>query len=71
METLPHGFEAKDIWVLDKAIMQSELGVGAFEWTTGVSAAVLAPPDDELLAVESDDARQAADSEILPEHKEP
>jgi len=71
METLPHGFEANDIWVLDKAITQSELGVGAFERATGVSATFSAPPDDERVAVEADDARLAVDCEILPEHKEP
>ena len=70
METSPHGFEAKDIWVLDKAITQSELGVGAFEWATGVSATFSAPPDDERVVVEADDARLAVDSENIPEHKE-
>jgi hypothetical protein len=71
METLPHGFESNDIWVLDKAITQSELGVGAFEWATGVSATFSAPPDDERVAIEADDARRDVDCEILPERKEP
>jgi len=70
METLPHGFQAADIWVLDKAISQSELGVGASEWTTGVFATVSAPSHDGF-ALESDDAPQAVDSQNRPELNRP
>jgi hypothetical protein len=70
MEKLPHGFQAADIWVLDKAIPQSELGVGVFEWSTTVTSTVLAPSDD-VMALHSGDAPQAVDSQNRPDSTRP
>jgi hypothetical protein len=70
MEILPYGFEAKDIWILDKAITQSELGVGVFEWSTTVTSTVLAPSDD-VMALQSGDAPQAVDSQNRPDSTRP
>jgi hypothetical protein len=70
MEKLPHGFQAADIWVLDKAIPQSELGVGVFEWSTTVTSTVLAPSDD-VIALQSGDVPQAVDSQNRPDSTRP
>ena len=68
MESLPKGFAADEIWVLDRAITQSELGVGAFAWAT-VSSAISVYLGDDCLAIHGNESGPAVELENRPEQK--
>ena len=43
LETTPPGTSMDDVWVVDQAVTQSQLGPGAWVWSTGVQAKFACP----------------------------
>ena len=50
MDNLPPGLKVDEVWVIDRAIPSAQLGPGAFEWFTGVSAALEVASEDNYAA---------------------
>ena len=69
LESLPPGFGPDEIWVLDQAILQSEVGPGALRWASGVSSTFSAPLDDKPVALHENGRGPAVETQI-PETKE-